>query len=659
MITGEHHIFFHHEQRLIGIHRLIGASNFKFDSSYDGGFFIGSGNDILEIEISPDSNIETILTFISDNFSIDPPTTSKLTCLPSIKIGDISFSNFWLDLLVAPFLADTIEPYLEPTICEPLVTVESILSDSVLMISDVLDGLADPISPELTDKLAPEMKLFHDYSKPIYVDFVSMQPIVDLVSDIIEILVNSISDTISEDDGPISIPLNLTLDENMGIDLHEIRIIGLNNFTFDPLSLVGNYTLSTTYELDYIGLEVELGIRNADGGKDIMMMKLGVNDVVSDFALLLVIEQSIFEAIEEIFPIVDAIMNLNITDVDYDAIASSLTDAAMEIISSVNITDLITDIGNIEDISQVMDIIADVLSQLDINEIISKIDFSAFAGLIEIFQELMEQLQNFDIFGVLNHVANSIYAIEIASFSLTSSSFDALEISGLTQFIGLQLMFNEVSEAVFSMYDASLINVVDFFLQSTTRGFINAVIGESFVNDSCLDEFLGSIVYFPHDDACAKLELYDGGELSLDYSNPSCSQHLFSGEQLSVFNKSTENVAYFMGDSQWEVEFVEDFSVPELQVVSGMDNVTETWHVTLTYPSCTQSFTVNTSTPTDPPTVVPTVVPTVNATQNVTEKNNTGGVTGTYTNAGRSLLETVLNFFYPRQKDDELEWQRW
>ena len=572
-----------------------------------------------------------------------------------MKIGDISFSNFWLNLLVAPFLANTIEPYLEPTICEPFGIVETMLSDGVLMISGELDALSDPIPPELTDRLAPEMKLFHNYSKPIYVDFVPMQPMVDIVSGVIEILVNSVSNTIFVDDGPISIPLNLTLDENMGIDLHEIRIIGLNNFTFDPLSLFGNYTLSTTYGFDYIGLEVEFGMRNTDGGTDTVMMRLGVNDVVSDFALLLVIEQSIFDAFEPVLPIIDTIMNLNVTDVDFDAIASSLTDIATEIVSNVNVTDLITDIRNIEDISQAMDIISDFLGQLDIIEIITKIDFSAFAGLIEIIQVLLEELQNIDIFGVLDHMANSIYAAEIASFSLTSSSFDALEISGLTQFIGIQLMVNEVSKAVFSMYDASLINIVDFFLQSTTRGFINDAIGESFVHDSCLDEFLGSVVYVPHNDTCAKLELHDGGVLAIDYSNPSCSQHLFSEEQVSYFNKSSENVAYFMGESQWEVEFVEDFSVPELHVVSSMDNVTATWHVTLTYPSCTQSFMVGTSTPTDPPTVVPTVV----STQNVTEKNNTGGVTGNYTNTGRSLLETVLDFFYPKQEDEEFEWQLW
>lgn len=558
--------------------------------SYKGGWAIGRGNGDLEIEISPSSSIETILSFFSDDFSTDPPSTSKLTCLPNLQIEDISFSSFLLNLFVAPFLPNTIQPYLEPTICEPLGIVETMLSDSVLNISDILDDLADPIPPKLNDKLAPEMRVFNNYSKPINVEFVPMQPLVDVSVPVIEALVHFVSNTISHDDGPIRIPLNVTLDEEMEIALNEIRVLGLKNFTFDPLSLIGNYTLSTTYEIDYIGIEADIGISNPDGSTDVIVMKTGVHNVVSDFALLLVIEQSIFNSLEAVFPIVDVIKSMNITDIDFDAIKSTVTNVAIEIFAGLNVTDIITDFANVTDITQIMDIISKTFSKLDLNEIIAKIDFTVFEGLIQIVGEMIKEMQDFDIVGVLNRVVNSIYAIEIASFSVRSSKFDAVDINGLTQFIGLQNMFNRVSEAVFSMYDASLINVVDFFLQSKTRGFLNNLLMDSFVYDSCLEKFSGSTVYVPSDAACMKMELFEGGDLSADYSDATCSKDVHNGEYISSFSYSTKNAAYFEGSWSSEAVFVEDFTIPELQVVSSMDNETKVLFMALTYPSCSKSF---------------------------------------------------------------------
>ena len=560
--------------------------------SYKGGWPIGRGSGDLEIEISPNSNIETTLSFISDDFSTEPPSTSKLACLPSLEIADISFSSFWLNFLVAPFLPNAIQPYLEPIICEPLGIVETMLSDSVLTISDILDDLADPVPPKLNDKLAPEMRVFNNYSKPIYVDFFPMQTLVDLSAPLIETLVNFISSTISQDnDGPISIPLNVTLDDDMGIALNEIRVLGLKNFTYDPISLVGNYTLSSTYEIDYIGIEADLKKRNPDGSTNMIVMKTGVHNLVSDFALLLVIEQSILEALEAVFSIIDVTMSMNITDIDFDAMSSSLTNVAMEIVAGgLNVTEIITDLTNITDITQVRDIVSKIFSKLDVGEIIAKIDFTVFEGLIQIVGESIREIQDFDIVGILNHVVNSIYAIEIASFSVRSSKFDAVDISGLTQFIGLQNMVNSISKAVFSMYDASLMNVVDFFLQSTTRGYINDLLMGSFVYDSCLEEFLGSTVYVPNGIACMKVELFEGGDLSADYSDATCSKDVHQGEYVSSFSYSTKNAAYFKGTWSGEAVFVEDFSIPELQVVSSMDNETKVLFMALTYPSCSKSF---------------------------------------------------------------------
>lgn len=560
---------------------------------------------MLEITISPETNLETILSFFSDDFETDPPSSSTLTCLPQIEIDDITFqNNAFLDLLVAPFLPDTLEPLLEPSVCEPLEDLESMLSEVVLNISNVLDYISDPIPPELTDKLLPEKNIFGDGTTPIYVDFLPMEPIVDMLTGPIEGMVSFISSLLGGESGTLSIPLYMTIDDSLGIDLNEIRIIGLSNFTSDPLSLLGNYTLTTSYNIPYMGFEVELGVRNEENSTDAVIFKAGVHDVEFDFALLLVIEQSIMDAFQFLDPIFEIISNVNVTE-DLLPIVSEVT----EFIMDLNTTDLFEDI----DISNITDI-ADILEQINVTQIIEfvaeSIDFSVFDGVMQTIFELIGAMQEFDIIGILNHILNSIYAVEIASFSLTAGSFDAPEITGLTQFIGPQKMFNEIADALTYMYEGSLINTVDFFLQSTTRGFFNDLIRDSFVYDTCLDEFSGSTVYVPSDDACYKVELFYGGEIAADYSDPTCSQGIYLGEHISYFSYASDDTAHFTGDWFGEVVFVEDFSVPELQVLSNMDNQAKLFSMTLTYPSCTQSFVSGTtSSPSTSPSTSPSENP--------------------------------------------------
>ena len=552
--------------------------------SYEGGFLVGSGEDVLEIIISPETNLETVLSFFSDDFETDPPSSSTLTCLPQIEIDDITFqNNALLDLLVAPFLPNTIEPLLEPTVCEPLEDVESMLSEVVLNVSDVLDYISDPIPPELTDKLLPEKNIFGDGSTSVHVDFLSLEPIVDLLTGPIEGMVSFISSFLGDEDGILSIPINMAIDDSLGIDLNEIRIIGLNNFTSNPLSLLGNFTLTTSYNIPYMGFEVELGVRNEENSTDTVLVKAGVEDVEFDFALLLVIEQSIMDVFQFVDPIFEIISNFNVTDLL--PIVSEVTDLIMDL----NTTDLFEDI----DISNITDI-AGILEQINVTQIIEfvaeNIDFTVFDGVLQVVFELIGAIQEIDIIGIFNHMINSIFAVEIASFSLTAGSFDAPEVSGLTQFIGPQKMFNEIADALTYMYEGSLINTVDFFLQSITRGFLNDLIRDSFVYDSCLDEFMGTTVYVPSDDACYKVELFFGGEIAADYSDPTCSQGIYLGEHMSYFGYSSNDTAHFTGDWFGEVVFVEDFSVPELVLSNIMDNQAKLFSMTLTYPSCTQSF---------------------------------------------------------------------
>lgn len=562
--------------------------------SYSNAGWLGSGSGKFKIDTKPESStIDTVLSFFSDDFRTEPPTSSVLTCSSGVQVN-VDLGSFLLNFFFKESLTDYLSgPGSESFFCDPITALESILSDVVLEVYELIDSLSDPIPPHLTNKLAPEMKLFRNYSQPIYVDFIPMQLVADFLDEPIESVVNMISSLITPVNGdPIRLPVNITLEDedllgrDLSLDLKEIRISGLDNFTFDPLSHVGNYTLSTTYEIDNIGFEVDFGLRNnVDGSiQDNLMLKVGLHDVVFDFALLLLVEESILEALEVFTPIINAAMTLINT-------ANTIIDFIREIIARISIVD-ITQIRSISDI-------VELISSFNFNEIIGMIDFSVFAQLVKALQELIDGIQSIDIINIINHVANTIYALEITSFSLTFSDIDAPEVSGLTQFTGPQEMFNQASDAVIYMLQGSLINTVDYFLQVTTRGYINSLIQfYSIIYESCLDELNSSTLYVPSDDlgGCVKVELFQGGELSVDYSDPTCSNiSNHTGENISYYDFSGKDVAYFSGGNypRSQLYFVEDFFVPELQVYTNIVNIgntTSNFFMSLTYPSCTQSL---------------------------------------------------------------------
>merc|ERR1712038_230772 len=118
-----------------------------------------------------------------------------------------------------------------------------------------------------------------------------------------------------------------------------------------------------------------------------------------------------------------------------------------------------------------------------------------------------------------------------------------------------------------------------------------------------------------------------------------------------------------IGDWSGEVMFVEDFTVPELQIISNVDNETKTISMSLTYPSCTQPFIVATEQPTFPPSIIPTDNTTATLTQAATE-NVTSEVTGNTTivnntsNIPATAIEALLTYLYPQSDDEVLEWQK-
>lgn len=261
------------------------------DYSYSGGFLVGSGDGTIDLDINPDTSIQTAITFNSPDFDTNPPLDADLTCNANLEIGDIEFGSFFLDRVVAPALRGIIGPLIEPLICLPLESLETMLADILVTITDVINEFGGTLTPEQTDNLYPERQ-FNASSSSNFLDLTLFSPIIETLTNPLENLLEGlVTDIIfGNNNGTIGIPIAVPLADN--IDLVEIRILGFNDLNLDFISVIGNYTLESSFALDRVGIEIDLAL-TTDGTTDMFMVTTAINDLEFNLAIMLVIEQNL------------------------------------------------------------------------------------------------------------------------------------------------------------------------------------------------------------------------------------------------------------------------------------------------------------------------------------------------------------------------------
>lgn len=105
------------------------------------------------------------------------------------------------------------------------------------------------------------------------------------------------------------------------------------------------------------------------------------------------------------------------------------------------------------------------------------------------------------------------------------------------------------------------------------------------------EEMLGRTLFVPSHSACWKIELFDGGILAADYSNPRCSNEEYTVQQVfSTFGFESGNKAYFQeGPIGWDgsLAFKESPSLSEEKVhVKQWDELSRNFDVEITLPVC-------------------------------------------------------------------------
>lgn len=458
---------------------------------YDGGFWVGSGGGNIEVYVDSSTSIQTTLSFNSPNFDTDGPSGASLSCSADVQIADLDFNNFLLNL-IAPLLIDSIEPEVEPMICEQIEAIEDLLAQAVMDVGSIFDDLNQPLPPELMNPLYPE-EMLASVLQASKLDFIDFAPIIGTLDGQLESLFQFLMEQILGEDGMITVPLQLPIAE--GIDLVQIKLVGFNNFTFNPFSLIGNYTIQTVYEQSFLGIEADLAVTLPDNTTEIVEVKAGINGLALKFSSLLVVE---------------ALTGIPWTDPS-----------------------------------------------------------RAWSCLVD-----------------------SIFAFEIAGLSITSASLSHLEVKGLDEYQGPTDLLNEVSEGIFFMYDDLLIRSLQFFFETEVRDTINGLVAT--LSETCTEKLVGNTIYIPGRTACTKAQLFEGGLLTADSSDPGCVSEVHSpGQIMSVFDYATKSAAYFKeGQLGWrgKIEFMDDFtSSARMRVRASSNSDTKMFLARVVLQSCTQS----------------------------------------------------------------------
>lgn len=463
------------------------------DYSYKGGFLVGSGDGFMNISLEPTSSIETGLIFESESFLISPPTNITLTCNPNIDV-DVTLDNSLLDFLIGGLLPSIIESTIEPAICEAVNTLDEIIEEVLLTLEQELENILEPLPPQLLNPLYPEWALFNAKNGTLAsstLDYLPLAPFVGAAKGPLMNMLKGYMSVLFNKDGDIELPVMLP--GLNGTDLLSVKMTGVDNFDINNLSSLSTYTIGSSFVYPKLGLEIELGVTNEDNSTDVIFIGVELEDLVFDFALMLVIEQS-----------------------------------------------------------------------LDLNDYLS-----GFQGIGEC-------------------ISNSLYAFEIASMSLQSGTYKGVTVDGAVDAGPLQLV-TELSDAFTTMFRSTLFDVTYLIFELFFRGGLNEGIAMSF--STCTESLAAKgTVYVPAFDACWKIELFEGGTLSADYSDPDCSSDTFNGSpSLSIFEDVTASVASFTpGTLGWQgtIEFKEDPSTPAVTVVPSINGKEKVFSLVIIYPTC-------------------------------------------------------------------------
>ena len=294
-----------------------------FDCVMDWTFetILGGDNGSATLE-TDDNSLALEFTFESENFNDKPPISTVLSdCDATIQISvfEVNGGNLlgdFIDLIGGAF-TDSIAGVANEGLCEAAGSLETALLNITETFDEILKPFQGTVPPELENPLYPEIHLPVSSDVKL-VNFQSEDGAVRMIFDSINTFLGGIVDDPSVPGGQDlainqmmrSLLLNadraLVIDglpnadvlSESGISLSQIRIYGLDTMTEFKLDTLGKHTLSSTFDWEFMTLEIDLDVTmnttEPDGQTSVVteavQLKFGLRDIDMDFALMLAID---------------------------------------------------------------------------------------------------------------------------------------------------------------------------------------------------------------------------------------------------------------------------------------------------------------------------------------------------------------------------------
>ena len=236
-----------------------------------------------------DNSVETSVLFQSPNFSTHPPSESEaLYSEASVTIEKIDFSGGGTTAVLNA-LESNLKVVLEVTMNEIASNEGDLLNDAMI---DIVTGIGDfvrdtdEVPDERNDILLPEKNLQLPTKSSVanFSEGKMFYFAVEWINSIFGSMTDDISSPSGQDmginkflrsyllsNGHLSFPATVLFDDGIifeekdlihaKIELQNVRIIGLDTLSeFQPLDIVGNYTISNHFTWSYLEIEIDLAI---------------------------------------------------------------------------------------------------------------------------------------------------------------------------------------------------------------------------------------------------------------------------------------------------------------------------------------------------------------------------------------------------------------
>ncbi len=365
-------------------------------------------------------------TFKSDDFDASPPTSVEISlCNSNITISDVTVEGGLLGTIltaVAGVLESSIESTINPLICQEADGFLFLMQDLVKNLDAMMEPFEGDIPAELQDPMHPENNLVDPPSGVELFDFQSDEGLFRLIFNTINTIFDETDLPEGEDLAINELLRHVLLDEDGGLVIDgswlalggimftgqesessfsvlSVKIFGIDNVAeYQPLNILGKYTLSSSFSWSSLTIETELEVKMSPSDAESFLLVPGdVQNTKVRFDI---------ENLELNFALMAAIKSENVTDMPFSSltgIGRMLPCLLNHAVYDMEISDMTIKIG---DVSTPTPVSGSDISDLD--ALVSSVVFAFFDMYKGSLITLMPNMAQISFRGAFNEVIDAV-----------------------------------------------------------------------------------------------------------------------------------------------------------------------------------------------------------------------------------------------------------